>query len=311
MKLLQIEDSVFHSTEVGIPQQVVLLTLVAMIPPKLLVKSLALWFTDIRKVALITFIASALSLPIPVWNAMQTWVAIESTRPQIKWWMIPVVLFTYLFAAILPAFYFSLFRNKGTLRFPKRLRLLALAGACTYTVIVLIALPEWGRSWGPYVTAMTMLDWRAGATNVLTFVRDPRTIGQLSTVLGEFSNLASIMLLIAVFRWAGDPLDTDVPTSKLLRLVTKVAVITWGLVVAFLLVRLASMPFIFFQLRESLVKIGRRPPLLGDMMAEAMRTLLSQACLLAVPYIVYRSQRKRVESPVDPQSGNGTYRESR
>ena len=39
------------------------------------------------------------------------------------------------------------------------------------------------------------------------------------------------------------------------------------------------------------------------MIAEAIRTLLIQACLFAAPYIVYRSLREQAESPVEAQSG--------
>jgi hypothetical protein len=216
--------------------------------------------------------------------------------------MIPVSLLTFLFTATLPAFYFALFRNVGTLRFPKRLRLLALTGALTSGVIVVAGFPDWIRPLGDYLAA-SRFDWSVGASNILTFARDPRTIAQLSTLLGELSNIAYILMLIAVFRWAGDPGEADVPISRLLRVMTKVVVISWGVVVTFCLIRLIGMPFIFIQLRDVALKMGRKPPLLGNMMAEATRTLMSQACLLAVPYIIYRSQWDQVEPLIEAQSG--------
>ena len=150
-----------------------------------------------------------------------------------------------LFTAIMPVFYFALYLNETVLHFPKRLRLLALLAASTFGVIVLTALPGWVRSLAAYLSALKTFDWSVGATSVFAFARDPRTIGQLSTLLGELSNIACILMLIAIFRWAHEPLD-NVPVSRLLRVMTKVAVICWGLVVAFLVLRLIAMPYVFF-----------------------------------------------------------------
>ena len=99
------------------------------------------------------------------------------------------------------------------------------------------------------------------------------------------------------------PLDSDVPVSRLLRVMTTVAVISWGLWVAFLVVRVIAMPFAFVQTRNYALQIGRTPPVLWDMMAEAIRTLLIQTCLFAAPYIVYKSLRGWTENPINVQSG--------
>lgn len=84
---------------------------------------------------------------------------------------------------------------------------------------------------------------------------------------------------------------------------TKVAVIAWGLVVAFLVVRLVAMPFVVLHLRSYALQIGRTLPSLWDMMAPEIRTVLVKACLFAAPYIVYRSQREGAEVPINAQSG--------
>jgi hypothetical protein len=47
-----------------------------------------------------------------------------------------------LFAAITPIFLFALYRNEGTLRFPKRLRLLSLTAALVFSTVVAVELPE-------------------------------------------------------------------------------------------------------------------------------------------------------------------------
>ena len=273
-----------------------------MSPPTRPARSLTFWFSDLRKTALIACIAILLSLPIPTWNLIQTTIVTGPTSGFWRFAGIPVVVSLTLFTAIMPMFYFALYLNETVLHFPKRLRLLALMAASTFGVIVLTALPALVRSLAAYYSAMKTFDWSVGATSVLAFARDPRTIGHLSILLGELSNIACILMLIAIFRWTDEPLD-NVPVSRLLRVMTKVAVISWGLVVAFLVLRVIAMPYVFFQLRTYAFQIGRTPPQLWVMMAEAVRTLLIQACLFAAPYIVYRSQRERIGSLVDFESG--------
>ncbi len=136
---------------------------------------------------------------------------------------------------------------------------------------------------------MEALDWKSGATSVVAAVRDSRTISQVSIVLGELSSLAYILLLLAFFHRANSHRSTeaDVPVSGLLRFVTKLALVAWGLWVAFNLVRLCLTPYAYLQLRSAALQIGRRPPQLGSLMADAIRTLLDQACLFMAPYIVY------------------------
>jgi hypothetical protein len=280
-------------------------TLVRVNPPTRPGSSLTRWFTDLRSIALIACVTGVLSLPLPIWNALQTTIVTGSPSGFWKFAGIPVVVSLTLFTAIMPVFYIALYLNETVLHFPKRLRLLALVAATTFGAIVLTALAAWVRSIAAYFSAMKTFDWSTGATSVLAFARDPRTIGAVSTLLAELSNIACILMLIAIFRWADEPLY-NVPISRMLRVMTKVAVISWGLVVAFLVLRVIAMPYVFFQLRAYAFQIGRTPPRLWVMMAEAIRTLLIQACLFATPYIVYRSQRERIGSLVDLKTGPET-----
>ena len=191
-------------------------------------------------------------------------------------------------------------RNKALLCFPKRLRLLALIAAFTFGVIVLTTLPAWVRSLAAYFAALSALDWRIGASNVLVFVRDPRTIGQLSTLLGEVSNIACILILIAIFRSANEPIEAYVPVSRLLRVMSKVSVVAWRLVLVVILIRLAVLPYVLFRLRNYALQVGRTPPTFGDILA--IRESLLWPCLFAAPYIVYRSLRERADN-ANVQSG--------
>jgi hypothetical protein len=243
------------------------------------------WFTDIRKVALITCVAAVLSLLIPVWHMTQQLVAIGSTRA--PWWSVLTLVLAYLLTPILPLFFFALYRNETALRFSKRLRQLSLAAALVFGAIVAIGLVEWIGS--------------LGATSALVGARDPRTISDASVLLSEFSNLACILLLIAFFGQASERTQTEGHVSRLLSFVTKLAVIVGALVVAFALVHLVLTPYSYFQFRNAL-QIGRRPPPLAAMLAQAIRTLLTQVCLYTAPYVVYYAGLDTSQSPIDGES---------
>ncbi len=66
---------------------------------------------DIRKAALVAFIAAVLSLVIPLWNATQQMRAITYSHPGWTLWVIPVAVLVTLFSALMPAFYFALYRT--------------------------------------------------------------------------------------------------------------------------------------------------------------------------------------------------------
>ncbi len=165
------------------------------------------------------------------------------------WWIVPVIAFGYLFSTIMPVFYFALYRNEGTLRFPKHLRLLSLTTALVFGLFAAWNLSVWIGSIGSYWRAISMLDWRSGGASILAVARDPRTLNQVASLLDECSNLAYILLLIAFFRHA-DNESTGAPVPGLLGFVTKAAVILYGIWVAFNLVRLAAIPFIQSYLRH-------------------------------------------------------------
>ena len=216
-----------------------------------------------------------------------------------KWLLIPISGFLFYLTAIMPAFYFALYRNEGALHFPKRLRLLALLAAFTNVMLMVTDFPAWIRSLSSYLATF---DWVAGAASVLVFVRDPRTVGQLSTCLMISSNIANILLLIAIFGHASEQTEPGAPVSEPLREMTKAAVILGGFVVVVVLLGLVLTPYNFYTLRNSALQIGRMPPALGGMLLSQARTVLVQACLFAAPYIVYRSLPEQAQSPVAVQS---------
>ncbi len=219
------------------------------------------WYSDIRKVALINFIAAVLGLLLPVWRLTQQTAEIRFSL----WARIPIVLFGYLFTAIMPVFYFALYRNQGTLRLPKHLRQLSLITAILFASLVTGGVPS--------------------------------TVNEVANLLSECSNLAYVWLLFAFSRQSNDESFSpgDVPVSRFLRFVTKAAVILYGIWVAFNLVRVVITPYAYSHLRIVALETGRRPPQLGRMMLEVIRTLLTQACLFIAPYVIYNSWLRREE----------------
>jgi len=225
-----------------------------------------------------------------MWNEMQELAAFASNYPVMKPWMVLIYGWLWIGSAIMPGFYFALYRIEGSLRFPKYIRQVSLVTVLVFGLIVAVDLWDWiGGSLVPYLTVMKALDWKIGATSVVAAARDPRTIKHVSIVLTELSAFAYILLLLAFFRHADGELftDADVPVSRLLVFATKVALITWGIWVAFNVVRLVLTPYSYFHLQDAALQIGRRPQRLGPMMADAIRMLLGQACFLIAPYIVY------------------------
>ena len=266
------------------------------------VRSLTFWFTNLRSIALIACVTGVLSLPIPMWNAAQTTIA--ATSQTNDFWRLAgtlLLVLVTLFTAIFPIFYFALYRNEAVLYFPKRLRLLALIAAAIFSVIVLTTLPAYVKSLTDYLARLVAFDWSIGGSSVLAIVRDRRTINQLSTLLGQISNIATILLLIGIFCHAGEALESDVPVYRLLRVMTKIAFFTWRIVLAVTLLRFAALPFVYIQLRNYALQLGRTPPPFRDILA--IRESLLQVCLFAAPYIVYKSLRERTPKPTKVQSG--------
>jgi hypothetical protein len=244
--------------------------------------------TDIRKAALITCIASVFGLLIPMWNATRTIIEVESTRAVSNWWVAPMSALVVPLAAVMPMFYFTLYRNEGTLRFPRRLRLVSLTAALVFSMVVAAELLEWIESQGPYWTAMKALDWSSGGASAVAALGDLGKIRRVSTLLDGLADISVILVLVAIFRQApSEESSTDVPVSRLLSVVTKVAIVMWGIWVAFSFLRVAITPYTYSQLRNFDLQ-GRTLPSLAQMMADAIRTFLGQACLFTTPYIVHK-----------------------
>ena len=245
-----------------------------------------------------------------LWNSAQSTIQLGATNPAVKPWVIPIILFGGLFAAIPPVFCLAVYRNEGRLRLTKNLRLLIVCAAVVWALFVLVDLWTCVASFGAYWTSMSTL--RSLGRRISSVLADPGTAKLVYFFLSEFYNLAYLALLIALSRREGDEGLVDSPISKQLKVMTKIAVVVLGIWVGFEMLRLLGTPYAFFDARDFASRLGKTPPQFWPMMTKMSRECLSQACLLAAPYVVYKGQgriqlKASSPSPQDQYEPGGEY----
>lgn len=255
---------------------------------------------NIRNSALLASVAGVLGNALPAWNSSRSLLETVSRSGTAGRWFIPLVIFAYLFTAIMPVLYFALYRNKGTLRISDGLRRLCLIAALTLGTMMAMAVANWTGSLRPSIAAMRAIDWKTGAASVLTASGDPRTIQNLSFFLNLIGQIGVIMLLAALFRERQEASTADIPISRLLAVLARAAAIGWGLWLAFEIVRLALTPYSYFQLQQYASQIGRTPPRLWDMMARMISEVMETACLWVVPFVICKRHENQRDSETTP-----------
>jgi hypothetical protein len=250
------------------------------------------WWSNIGTIALTNCIATVLSLLIPLWKLTQQ----ATVRPLTAWITVPMILITCLFAAIMPVFYYGLYRNERRLQFSKGLRQLSMVAAVVLGLLAAWGLSDFTRSLSSYWSLISLLDIRSGATIMRAIALDPRTITQVENLLGQCATFAYLFLLLAFIRPSlqETSADTQLPASLSFGPLTKLTVIVQSLVVAFFIVRLVAMPFIHAYL-QTLASKGVRTWPLGPWMLQNSQMLLTQACLFVAPYVVYKSRSRSEE----------------
>jgi hypothetical protein len=239
-------------------------------------------FARIRNAALFACVAGTLSALIPLWNGVLMMGAAALNRP-LDFGLVAMAL---LATCTMPVFTFALSRNEAPLHFSQRLRLLALGAALSLALLLVLALPPWLRSLGPYMSALKTVHWTAGLFVYWYVALDPRTIYQVSTLLAEASNVAVIVLLISFYRYKDEDSGSDVAVSGFLRVATRTAVVIWGIWLGFNLIRGLLAPYTYAQLREYAARMRQPAPEAITVVGELLKTMLSAACLFCVPYIV-------------------------
>jgi hypothetical protein len=137
----------------------------------------------VRKLALATAIALLAALPLPMWNATRN-LAARPSVPLVLWFGAGIA---YACSAILPVFYFAVWRNRAEIAVSKGLRFFCLVGMfCGVTV-----------------------------------VRDQVPPTTVATGLSMLATLSCVVLLIAMYLRPGEAGEKSV----FLRSMTKIAVI--------------------------------------------------------------------------------------
>ncbi len=167
---------------------------------------------------------------------------------------------------------------------------MSLIAAIAFGVIIAADLPAWMESLDLYLTRASAFGWGGDSETASTLIR----------LVGEASNVSYLLLLIAIYR---APAGESSPSSGLLEVVSRIAVVTAGLWLVYNLVSTAAAPYIFWEHREEIQRTGRDPEIIRHMLSGPLRNLLTAACIFAAPYIVCMSQRalKRDDPQTDPE----------
>jgi hypothetical protein len=226
-------------------------------------------------------IACVLAVAIPMWNFTRRMLALESSIGLLI--AIAGIVVGYGFTAIVPLFYFALYR-KGDVPVSPNMRWISMTAATVIGILALTAMPGWiaSFSWGDSVLDTTPRPW---------------TISDTSTLLSFIADLAGILLLVALFRLAGDgPSESGVAIPKLLRLLTKIAVIAGGIVAVGCVVGLAATPWVYSYIRDWSSKTGSSNALwtFSRLAEDRIRAALTVMSAYAAPFVIWQGSRTRV-----------------
>ena len=146
------------------------------------------------------------------------------------------------------------------------------------------------------LTAPELVKWirpfrMGGSQSVLFAAHQHWTIGDLSELFAQLSNVSCILLLIAFFRHARNEPGNEISASRLLVAVTNVTVFAWGL--WFLMQVAVLSAYTYFAMRGYLSQQGVTQAQINGAFADAFRKLLIQTTAVIAPLVVYRSLRPR------------------
>ena len=249
----------------------------------------------VRRSAFAAFLTTALSLPVPIWTSART-VALSAGG---HWWNIALAALFNCFAVIPLLLFFALYRDEGTLHVPVRLQRWAMAGAVTLVGLMALLLPNSLRSLTVYATQLRLLNWQDAKGALSLIVHAPVTWAQVTILTSLASNLALILLLVALSLQPSEEPLVEVPISTLLRDVSRIAVLAWGVWIALNLLRVGAVPFTYPTILDQAARMGVRPPGYWDLMWETLRPLLDGFPIYLVSYIVLKRLRAAPASPLE------------
>lgn len=233
---------------------------------------------DVKRAALVACIAAVLGVAIPMWNYTRQVLALESNIGKLG--AVAAILAGYVFTAIVPLFCFALYRNEGDLLVPRDTRWMTMTAAAVIGMLSVTAMPAWIASFQ--------------RESVLHSAVRPWTVGDTSTTLGWIANLAGILLLAALFRLAGDGSpERVVAVSKLLRLLTRIAVIAGGIVAVGCVVGLAATPWVYSYVRDRSLEAGYSNTrwTFSRLAVDRGRTALTVISVYVAPFVVWLGSR--------------------
>ena len=233
---------------------------------------------QVKRAALVACIATVIGAAIPMWTSIRQMLALESNIGSNigRLGAIAAILVGYIFAAIVPLFYFALYLNDGDLLVSRNMRRVTITAAAVIGLLGVAAIPGWIGS------------FRGESAG------RPWTIGDTSAALGEIATLASILPLVALFRLATDgSSERGVSVSRLLRMVTKVAVIAGGIVAVGCVIGVMATPWVYAYLRDRSLEMGYSNVrwTFSRLVFDRVQTALAVVCLYVAPFVVWRGSR--------------------
>jgi hypothetical protein len=246
----------------------------------------------VKRAALVACIATVIGVAIPMWNSTRQMLALESNIGKLG--AIAAILVGYVFTAIVPLFYFALSRNDGHLLVSRNMRRMAMTAAAVIGLLGVAAIPGWIGTFR--------------GENVLEFAARPWTIGDTAAALGVIANLAGILPLVALVRLANDgSSERGVSVSRLLRIVTKVAVIAGGIVAVGCAVGVMATPWVYSYIRDRSLEMGYSNGrwTFSRLAIDRAQTALTVVCVYVAPFVVWRGSRMRVRREEDSTVDDG------
>lgn len=229
---------------------------------------------SIRIAALLACITGVLSLIWPLWSMMESW----STNPALRTVFIVVPM---LSAVIAPVFYFALWQNKSALVINRRLRNLGLIASIIGGLLVVISAQSFIASVNQYLLRV----------RAFGFGTDPESIQFAVSVVGEASNIALVLLLIAFYK--APESQPDEPQSTFLEIVSRVDVMICGLLVILSLLQMGYAPHLFLEHRDQLARASeeQQSQFFRGFWTSQISRVLTTFCLFVAPYVVSMSRR--------------------
>ena len=204
-----------------------------------------------------------------------------------EWWLILMISAGLIAGAVLPVFFFSLYRYRGALFIPPKTRRVGLLAAILLSLLMAANL------------RLELLDLAFASHGGLLHPKD-WVIGHAVGLIGLISDAALILLLLSFYFHRDRESHADDAHEHLLDQTTKIAVILYGLFLAFLAVRILVSPLVYSSFKEVALQSGRALPPYLAMLGEELHDFATQACVFAAPYVIFRRRLKDVANESIP-----------